>query len=500
MRIAYANLAVFVGLIAFCSKDKANQKGVLFFWLSFFMICQSCRRDMNTLPLFFNLRHKTVLVVGGSDVALRKATLLYKSGAKIVIVAKTVHAKLYELLADDNHQIKQKSYDSHDLDGVQLVIVATDDKDLNEQIYHDAHRHNIMVNVVDTPNLCDFIFPAIVDRSPIVVGITSNGNAPVLARLIRAKIESVLPSHVGQLANLSGQFRQLVKNSLTNINQRRQFWERIFDRQLNEQGQSIHSLSNLQAELDDFAQNHQPTGEVYIVGVGAGSADLLTFKALRLMQQADVVLYDALIPSDIVDLCRRDSDKIFVGKKRHNHTKNQDEINALLVDLAKQGKRVLRLKGGDPFIFGRGGEEMQACQKADVPYTVVSGITSALAAASGAGIALTYRGVATSVRFLTACFGNNAYLVDLQGQYRPDETLVFYMGLSVLDKLVAHLRNSGLDETTPIAIISCASLPTQQVLAGTLANISQKQSCANLPAPAIIIVGAVVGIFVDIGE
>ncbi len=449
---------------------------------------------MNTLPLFFNLSDKLVLIIGGGDVAYRKAVLMDKAGARLVVLAKNFKTEFKAFLLDKQHTIIEKSYDKNNLaslSNIALMICATDDDALNEQVYKDAKSLNIAINVVDNPNLCDFIFPAIVDRSPIVIGVSSNGKAPVLARLLRAKIESVLPSNLGDIAKKAGEFRQTVKGALGSIQQRRHFWEHIFQNALNDK-----PIQSLETELNQFiAKDNQATGEVYIVGAGAGDVDLLTFKALRLMGQADVVLYDALVPQEIVDLCRRDSDKIFVGKKRANHAKSQDDINALLIHHAKQGKRVLRLKGGDPFIFGRGGEEMQACQQAGVPYQVVSGITSALAAASGAGIPLTHRGVATSVRFLTGCYKTGEGFDGLKSVYQPDETLVFYMGLHALETVVDALMTSNLPSDTPIAIVSNASLPTQQVLTGVLSDIVQKQAVANLPAPAIIIVGQVVGLY-----
>lgn len=449
---------------------------------------------MNTLPLFFNLSHKTVLIIGGGDVAHRKAVLMDKAGAKLIVLAKNFKETFKAFLLENHHTIIHKNYEENDLlalKNLAIIICATDDNELNQQVHRHAKMLNIPVNVVDTPELCDFIFPAIVDRSPIVIGVSSNGKAPVLARLIRAKIESSLPSHIGDIAKKAGEFRSILKEKLPIINKRRHFWENIFQHALNDK-----PIQDLNTELNNFiANDHQKTGEVYIVGAGAGDPDLLTFKALRLMQQADVVLYDALVPQAIVDLCRRDSDKIFVGKKRSNHTKTQDQINALLVSLAQEGKRVLRLKGGDPFVFGRGGEEMLACQRAGIPYQVVSGITSALAAASGSGIPLTHRGVATSVRFLTACYQTDGYFDGLKSVYQPDETLVFYMGLHALEKLTDSLIRSGLASDTPVAIVAHASLPTQQVLTGNLQNITQKQAIANLPAPALIIVGQVVSLY-----
>lgn len=448
---------------------------------------------MNTLPLFFNLKNKVVLIIGGGDVAYRKALLLDKAGAKLIVLAKNFNDEFLAFLSNGGHQSIQKCYDNNDLTHIKniaLIICATDDDVLNGQIHHHAKAQNIPINVVDTPDLCDFIFPAIVDRDPITIGVSSGGKAPVLARLIRAKIESVLPSNIGKIAKRAGEFRNAVKQKLPTINQRRHFWEKIFAHALDDK-----VIKNLEDELNEFINQDKPvTGEVYIVGAGAGDPDLLTFKALRLMQQADVVLYDALVSPQIVDLCRRDSQKIFVGKKRTNHTKGQDEINALIVQLAKDGKRVLRLKGGDPFVFGRGGEEMLACRQANIPHQVVSGITAALAGASGAGIPLTHRGLATSVRFLTACYQDDDF-DGLKSTYHQDETLVFYMGLHALESLSANLINSGLPADSQVAIISNASLPNQQVLTGTLADIAQIQATHQLPAPAIIVVGRVVGLY-----
>ncbi len=448
---------------------------------------------MNTLPLFFNLSHQRVLIIGGGEVAQRKADLLHKAGASLVVLSKHFDEGFLQFLQDNNHAIIHKPYESSDLDGIgkpSFIICATDDHAINVQVHADAKARGIAINVVDVPDLCDFIFPAIVDRDPIVIGVSSNGKAPVLARLIRAKIESQLPSTIGRIAKLAGEFRQTVKEKLPTITERRHFWEGVFNRAL-----ADNAVGHLTDELDDFVKNNDKAGEVYIVGAGAGDPDLLTFKALRLMQQADVVLYDALVADEILDLCRRDSDKIFVGKKRADHTKTQDQINELLVKYAKQGKRVLRLKGGDPFVFGRGGEEMIACQEAGVPYQVVSGITAALAAGSYAGIPLTHRGVATSVRFLTGCYQTSEAFDGLKSAYQSDETLVFYMGLHALGKIVDSLLTSGLSADTPVAIVSNASLPTQQVLIGALDDIVTKNEQAGLSAPAIIIAGNVVKLY-----
>lgn len=447
---------------------------------------------MNTLPLFFNLKNKTVLIVGGGDVAQRKAMLMAKADAHLVVIARRIDAAFEEFLCTQNAQVIKKSYHADDLQlhRPAIVIGATDDHLVNTALHADCQTRRIPVNIVDTPELCDFIFPAIVDRDPVVIGVSSNGKAPVLARLIRAKIESIVPSGLGELAAKAGDFRAVVKDRLPTITQRRYFWESIFGRAL-----ADRPLGALDTELDDFIADHKKQGEVYIVGAGAGDPDLLTFKALRLMQQADIVLYDALVPDGILDLCRRDSHKIFVGKKRQNHAKSQDEINALIIKYAQAGHRVLRLKGGDPFVFGRGGEEILACRAANVPYQVVSGITSALAAGSTAGIPLTHRGVATSVRFLTGCYKTDQNFEGLQSAYHTDETLVFYMGLHTLPKIIENLTEQGLPSDLPVAIISNASLPNQSVLTGTLADIVAKQAASGVSAPAIIIVGKVVNLY-----
>lgn len=483
---------------------------------------------MNTFPLFFKLEDRKVLIVGGGEVALRKADLLSRAGACITILAPDISHELQALLTDSKHEFIYENYNKTYMSGARVIIAATDDETLNHQIHADATELNIPVNVVDTPHLCDFIFPAIIDRNPIVIGISSNGKAPVLARLLRARLETLIPQGYGKLAKLAGEFRSEVKAKIPTLTGRRQFWERAFEGQVSQlmfAGNETEATAQLQADLDSTAaiskksddanavretdtiaatlsdeseKNLPAVGEVYIVGAGPGDPELLTFKALRLMQQADVVFYDALVSPQVLDLCRRDADKVFVGKKRSNHTVAQLGINELLVNHAKQGRRVVRLKGGDPFIFGRGGEEIESLRAHNVPYQVVPGITAANAAASYAGIPLTHRDHSQSVRFVTGFLKAGAPNSNFKSFLNTDETVVFYMGLHSLARLTEGLVDAGRSSETPIAIVSNASMPNQQVLTGTLATIVAKQEQAQLPTPALLIMGDVVSLHHDL--
>ncbi|WP_131668962.1 siroheme synthase CysG [Psychrobacter pygoscelis] len=471
---------------------------------------------MNTFPLFFKLDNQPILIVGGGEVAQRKADLLARAGACITIVATDITHEIQELLAEGiasgRHTLVYEKYDKKWLVGKRIIIAGTDNEALNHQVQADAKALNIPVNVVDTPPLCDFIFPAIVDRNPIVIGISSNGKAPVLARLLRARLETLIPQGYGNLAKLAGQMRADVKSKIPTLTGRRQFWERAFEGRVSELMFAGRDKEAKQALEDSLAETEQQlisskdkqevgttkktktSGEVYIVGAGPGDPELLTFKALRLMQQADIVYYDALVSDKVLDLCRRDADKVFVGKKRSNHAVAQQGINELLINAAKTGKRVVRLKGGDPFVYGRGGEEIEALQAAGIAYQVVPGVTAANAAACYSGIPLTHRDHAQSIKFVTSFLKAGAENNNFSSLLNPDETVVFYMGLHALERLITGLIEAGRDPKTPIAIVAQASLPTQQVLTGTLANIVEKQAKANLPTPALLILGKVVSL------
>ncbi|WP_407316328.1 siroheme synthase CysG [Pseudomonas sp. nanlin1] len=448
---------------------------------------------MEFLPLFHNLRGSQVLVVGGGEIALRKSRLIADAGAVLRVVAPAIDPQLLALIHASGGEARLRGYLEDDLDGCQLIIAATDDEPLNAQVSMDARRRCVPVNVVDAPALCTVIFPAIVDRSPLVVAVSSGGDAPVLARLIRAKLETWIPSTYGELAGLAARFRQQVKQLYPNVQQRRAFWEEVFqgpiaDRQLAGQGAEAERL--LRAKVAGEPP-HAP-GEVYLVGAGPGDPDLLTFRALRLMQQADVVLYDRLVAPAILDLCRRDAERIYVGKRRAEHAVPQEQINQQLVDLAKQGKRVLRLKGGDPFIFGRGGEEIEQLATEGIPFQVVPGITAASGCAAYAGIPLTHRDYAQSVRFVTGHLKNHTSDLPWQDLVSPGQTLVFYMGLIGLPIICQQLVLHGRSADTPAALIQQGTTVNQRVFTGTLANLPQLVADHEVHAPTLVIVGEVV--------
>ena len=455
---------------------------------------------MDYLPLFFKLEQRHVLVVGGGAIALRKSTLLARAGAIITIVAPEISQGVRDLIAAHNGHLIERKYQASDLDEKVLVIAATEIEEVNQQVHHDAVPRNIPVNVVDTPKLCTFVFPAIVDRSPIVIGISSGGAAPVLARLLRARLETLIPQGYSSLSQLANRFRDRVKAKFSTVNQRRVFWEDVLQGQVAEKvfaGKHKDAEALLEQKLD-AADANQGTGEVYLVGGGPGDPELLTFKALRLMQQADVVLYDALVSEAVIDLCRRDADRIFVGKKRDNHAVPQQGINDLLVEHAKQGKRVLRLKGGDPFIFGRGGEELQTLKQHGIPFQVVPGITAASACSTYAGIPLTHRDYAQSVKFVTGQLKNRTTDLNYAELVHPNQTIVFYMGLHTVGELTQNLIKHGKPAHTPAAIVSKGTRPDQKVLTGTLETLAALQAEAQLEAPALIIVGEVVELHEDL--
>ena len=425
---------------------------------------------MEFLPISWRLQGKVALLAGGGEVALRKGRLLHRSGAVVNVVAPQVCDELRAIVAQSGGACIDRAFASTDLDGAALVICATDDRSTNADIASQAQQRGLPVNVVDDPSLGDFIFPAIVDRSPVLISISSSGASPVLARKLRAQLESSLPARWGRLADLMARFRQPLKEKLDNIGARRLFWEQTLD---------AASLSR---------------GEVYLVGAGPGDPDLLTFRALRLLQKADVVLYDRLVGKGIVDLARRDAELVYVGKARDKHALPQDNINELLVHYAKQGKKVCRLKGGDPFIFGRGGEEIDLIVAEGIDFQVVPGITAASGCASYAGIPLTHRDHAQSVRFVTGHRKDGSVDLDWEHLVGEHETVVFYMGLVGLREICSQLIAHGRAGDTPIALVSRGTTNLQEVITGTLNQLPDDIEGREIHAPTLIIVGSVVSL------
>lgn len=449
---------------------------------------------MDFLPLFHNLQGRKVLLIGGGAIALRKARLLTSSGANLHVIAPTISEELMQLIQLHAGSFTLHSYQASNIKDYVLIVAATDDTETNQRVSADAQHLNIPVNVVDNPALSTVIFPAIVDRSPIIVAISSSGSSPVLTRLLRAKLETLLPSSYAKLALLAEKFREKVKKHFSHPEQRRIFWENALQSPIAEQvlaGREQQAEQQLQQLLDN-TKDQPPLGEVYLIGAGPGDPDLLTFRALRLMQQADVVLYDRLVAPAIIELCRRDADRVYVGKQRSNHSVPQEDINQLLVSLAQQGKRVVRLKGGDPFIFGRGGEEIETLADYNIPFQVVPGITAASGCAAYAGIPLTHRDYAQSVRFVTGHLKNGTIDLPWQELVAKGQTVVFYMGLVGLSSICQKLIEYGQATDTPIALIEQGTTEAQRVFTGTLASLPEQIVDQSIHAPTLIIVGEVV--------
>ncbi len=451
---------------------------------------------MDFLPVFLNIKNQPCLVVGGGEIAARKVGLLLRAGARVTVVSPLLNDALTELRDAGKIQHRAAHFQESDLAGTALAIAATDDIAVNQLISESAKQRSIPVNVVDQPELCSFILPSIIDRSPVIAAISTGGTSPVLARLLRARLETLIPASYGRLAELAARFRDPVKQRFENTTQRRRFWEKILQGPVAEMvynGRDDEADVAIQAALEDASSTDSlERGEVYLVGAGPGDPDLLTFRALRLMQQADVVLYDRLVTPEILDLVRREADRIYVGKKRAYHTLRQEEINQELVRLAKQGKRVLRLKGGDPFIFGRGGEEIETLAEEGIQFQIVPGITAASGCASYAGIPLTHRDYAQSVVFVTGHLKNGSMDLNWANLVQPQQTVVIYMGLAGLDILCGELINHGMPADRPIALIQQGTTPHQRVIIGTLETLPGIVAATEVHAPTLLIVGEVV--------
>lgn len=449
---------------------------------------------MDYLPIFADLKQRPVLVVGGGDVAARKVDLLQRAGAEIRIVAQSLSPELEQQRQQGQLLWLGKTFDPQQLDDVFLAIAATDDNALNAAVFAEADKRRVLANVVDDQPRCSFIFPSIIDRSPLVVAVSSSGQAPVLARLLREKLEALLPASLGQMAQVAGRWRGQAKQRLASIGERRRFWEKAFGGRfatLVANGQTAQAERQLEQDLQSFAAGDEGAqGEIALVGAGPGDVGLLTLRGLQVMQQADVVLYDHLVSGEILDLVRRDAERICVGKRAGAHSVIQEETNRLLVELAQQGKRVVRLKGGDPFIFGRGGEELQVAAAAGIPFQVVPGVTAAAGATAYAGIPLTHRDHAQSVTFITGHCRPDGDGLDWADLARARQTLAIYMGTmkaaDISQRLIAHGRVAG----TPVAVISRGTRADQQVQIGTLDQLEHLAQRA--PLPALLVIGEVV--------
>ncbi|MDI7690072.1 siroheme synthase CysG [Cronobacter malonaticus] len=447
---------------------------------------------MDHLPIFCQLRHRACLLVGGGDVAERKARLLLEAGAALTVNA-LAFAPQFEAWAEQGMlRLVQGEFNASLLDDCWLAIAATDDDAVNNQVSEAAEARRIFCNVVDAPKQASFIMPSIIDRSPLMVAVSSGGTSPVLARLLREKLEALLPQHLGKVAGYAGQLRRRVKQTFTAMSERRRFWEKFFvnDRLAqslaNDDEQAVNRITEtlLSEPLDD-------RGEVVLVGAGPGDPGLLTLKGLQQIQQADIVVYDRLVSDEIMNLVRRDADRVFVGKRAGYHCVPQEEINQILLREAQRGKRVVRLKGGDPFIFGRGGEELETLCDAGIPFSVVPGITAASGCSAYAGLPLTHRDYAQSVRLITGHLKNGGEF-DWHNLAAEKQTLVFYMGLNQAAAIQEKLIEHGMDPQMPVALVENGTSVKQRVVTGVLTELGALAQ--RVESPSLIIVGRVVAL------
>lgn len=445
---------------------------------------------MNHFPIFLRLQDQRVLIVGGGEVAARKLRLLRAAGAQVEIVARTLNEEIAELHASGAVRHVGDLFEPAQLQGCRLAVAATDDAALNNEVSRAAQTLGIPVNVVDDPAASTYITPSIVQRDPVTIAISTDGAAPVLARRLRERLEALLPSAYGRLGAFMGRQRAQVK--ALPVEARRKLWEDFLDGPGPER-LFIGDEAAAAIELESLLQGKPPRGEVYLVGAGPGAPDLLTFRALRLMQQADVVLYDRLVSPAILELVRRDAERLFVGKRRNQHTVPQDEINAELVRLAQSGKRVLRLKGGDPFIFGRGGEEIEQLAAAGIPFQVVPGVTAASGCSAYAGIPLTHRDYAQACIFVTGhARADGTLKLHWDQLAKAGQTVVIYMGLATLPELCRQFVAHGLPADWPAAVVEHGTSAQQRVIAATLGDLPARVAEAAFSGPTLVIVGEVV--------
>ena len=454
---------------------------------------------MKYFPFFLQLDQLPCLIVGGGSVAERKLDLLIKAKADITVISLEFSDYILDLAKTHNIRCVKKEYSNKILEEnkYNFVISATNDVSLNERVAKDCKKYNIIVNVVDQPEICDFIFPSILERGDITVAVSTGGASPVLARVLRTKLETMVPGSYGKLAEIVSANRIKVREKMKRFSSNKIFWEKMLNGKFLElvlSGKTDEAKSFLDEQIENFDEDIANQGEVYLVGAGPGDPDLLTFKALRLMQQADIALYDRLVHPSIVDLIRRDATKIYVGKERDNHVVRQEEINEFLVKYAKEGKKVLRLKGGDPFIFGRGGEEIETLADEKVAFQVVPGITSASGCSTYSGIPLTHRDYAQSCIFVTGHLKKGKLELDWEKLIQENQTIVFYMGLVSIDIICEQLIQHGLSELTPCALIQQGTTNTQKEYISILKDMPTVVKTKKPKAPTIFIIGGVVAL------
>ncbi|WP_065369524.1 siroheme synthase CysG [Kosakonia sacchari] len=447
---------------------------------------------MDHLPIFCQLRDRQCLLVGGGDVAERKARLLMDAGARLTVNALTFVPQFTVWAEEGMLTLVEGEFSETLLDVCWLAIAATDDEAVNQRVSDAAEQRRIFCNVVDAPKQASFIMPSIIDRSPLMVAVSSGGTSPVLARLLREKLESLLPQHLGHVAHFAGTLRGRVKKQFASMSERRRFWEKLFVNDRLAQSLANQDTSSVEKITEKLlTEPLDNRGEVVLVGAGPGDAGLLTLKGLQQIQQADVVVYDRLVSDEIMNLVRRDADRVFVGKRAGYHCVPQEEINQILLREAQSGKRVVRLKGGDPFIFGRGGEELETLCHAGIPFSVVPGITAASGCSAYSGIPLTHRDYAQSVRLVTGHLKTGGEL-DWANLAAEKQTLVFYMGLNQAATIQAQLIAHGMQADMPVALVENGTSVQQKVVSGALSQLGELAQ--QVQSPALIIVGRVVGL------
>jgi len=453
---------------------------------------------MDYLPVFLDIRGRKVLIDGGNTLAARRAERALSAGALVFAFDPAPQEELLALSGQQGLTILARLPDEADVTDCAVVYGASEDSARDDRLYSWSRAANVLCNIADVTDKCDFITPSVVDRSPIVIAISTGGAAPVIARILRARIETIVPAAFGQLASFTGSFRDRIAATIKTGRERRHFWEWMIDGPAGDfflAGNKDRAQQQIEIDLHRHASgeaNH--VGEVYLVGAGPGDPDLLTFRALRLMQRCDVVLYDRLVGDEIMSLVRRDAERIYVGKMAKDHSMQQEDISELMVTLAKQGNRVLRLKGGDPFIFGRGGEEIEKLAEHGIGFQVVPGITAAAGCGAYAGIPLTHRDHAQSCTFVTAHGKDGMLALDWKSLIRADQTVAVYMGLSNLPTLVSGADRAGVDMSTPVAVVQNGTRDNQVVVTGPLSQIDALVREAQMKSPAMIIIGSVVSL------